>query len=256
MASNVVSIRKRMDTVETVSKITNAMKLISITRYQKYRRLNEELKAFVEAVESITSQEENMSESNSKSNLNIFIGSDLGLVSSYMNKLIDKLKELSDEDKVFWIGGNQYERIKKIRPDLLNQKPLLSEELDVPALYKQVLSWSKTYQIRFCYPSQVGEELVLNWKTLDTKLHYSDLILYEPSYEEVNERYQSVALLASLYKFYYQAKSVEYMMRRVAMDQATDNAQDMKEDLEQEFNRIRQEEITLEIQELSVGVIE
>ena len=44
------------------------------------------------------------------------------------------------------------------------------------------------------------------------------------------------------------------MTRRIAMEEASNNASDMKEELRNRFNQLRQEEITQEILELSAGV--
>ena len=44
------------------------------------------------------------------------------------------------------------------------------------------------------------------------------------------------------------------MTRRIAMEQATDNANDMREELGNRYNQLRQERITAEILELSAGV--
>ena len=44
------------------------------------------------------------------------------------------------------------------------------------------------------------------------------------------------------------------MTRRIAMEEASNNANDMKEELRNRYNQLRQEEITQEILELSAGV--
>lgn len=91
-------------------------------------------------------------------------------------------------------------------------------------------------------------------KYLNEQLTYSDFIIYEPDYDSANERFKQFNLLLSLYDAYYQSKYSENMTRRIAMEQATDNANDMREELGNRYNQLRQERITAEILELSAGV--
>mgnify|MGYP001239107112 CR=1 FL=1 len=83
---------------------------------------------------------------------------------------------------------------------------------------------------------------------------YSDFMIYEPNYVTANNRYQQFSMLLALYDAYYQSKFSENMTRRIAMEQATDNANDMREELNNRYNQLRQERITAEILELSAGV--
>ena len=99
-----------------------------------------------------------------------------------------------------------------------------------------------------------GNEVEVEWRELNRQLIHTDLIIYEPDYETANKRYQEFYMYVSLYEAYYQSKFSENMVRRIAMQAATDNANDMREQLRNRFNQLRQEEITQEILELSAGV--
>src|SRR5699024_11521281 len=95
---------------------------------------------------------------------------------------------------------------------------------------------------------------VFSWEYLNEHLVYNDFIVYESDYETANRRYQEFSILLLLYEAYYQSKFSENMTRRIAMEQATDNANDMREELNNRYNQLRQERITAEILELSAGV--
>ncbi len=52
------------------------------------------------------------------------------------------------------------------------------------------------------------------------------------------------------------SKVSEHTTRRIAMDKATDSAQDMLDELGRRYNRLRQEAITQEISEIVSGMEE
>src|SRR5690625_6445378 len=86
-----------------------------------------------------------------------------------------------------------------------------------------------------------GNELEIGWEYLNEQLVYNDFIVYEPDYETANRRYQEFSILLLLYEAYYQSKFSENMTRRIAMEQATDNANGMREELNNRYNQLRQE---------------
>ena len=56
-----------------------------------------------------------------------------------------------------------------------------------------------------------------------------------------------------LYSKYMESKTSEQASRRLAMENATDNAQELEEKLNLEYNRVRQSAITQEITEIVGG---
>ena len=78
-------------------------------------------------------------------------------------------------------------------------------------------------------------------------------ILYEPSNEEVFETIIPEYLGGLLYGALCESRASEQAARRTAMDNATQNAEDMIDDLSLKFNRARQAAITQEITEIVAG---
>lgn len=78
-------------------------------------------------------------------------------------------------------------------------------------------------------------------------------ILYEPSNEEVFEAIIPEYLGGLLYGALCESRASEQAARRTAMDNATQNAEDMIDDLSLKFNRARQAAITQEITEIVAG---
>jgi F-type H+-transporting ATPase subunit gamma len=77
---------------------------------------------------------------------------------------------------------------------------------------------------------------------------------FEPSVDEVLDGATVRLLEAQLYQALQTSKTSEQSMRRLAMKNATDNANDLVEDLTLEMNKVRQAAITQELSEISGGV--
>lgn len=78
-------------------------------------------------------------------------------------------------------------------------------------------------------------------------------IVYEPSNEEVFDAIIPEYLGGVLYGALCESRASEQAARRTAMDNATQNAEDMIADLSLKFNRARQAAITQEITEIVAG---
>ncbi len=79
-------------------------------------------------------------------------------------------------------------------------------------------------------------------------------VAYEPSTEEVLDGVAYRLVGAQIFQALLDARASEYMMRMVAMKNATDNANDLVDDLTLEMNKARQGAITQELAEISGGV--
>ena len=79
------------------------------------------------------------------------------------------------------------------------------------------------------------------------------LYAFEPSEEEVMESVVPELLTAVIYQVFLDAYAAEHSSRMVAMQNATDNAGELQEELKLSFNKARQAGITQEIAEISAG---
>ena len=77
---------------------------------------------------------------------------------------------------------------------------------------------------------------------------------FEPSTEEVLAAVTYRLIEAQMYHALLTARASEYIMRMLAMKNATDNANDLIDDLTLEMNKARQSAITQELAEISGGV--
>ncbi len=251
MAENIKTIQLRLGTVNQVSKITNAMNLVAMSKLQKFQRKMNELKEISSQFDQIDT--ETFETSKDLPILAVVISADLGLAALYNRTLQTAVQELEAEN-IFWIGKQGYDRLRKIEGIEILNDPRSSDSLYMEDFFDEVIHLMDYYRIQIAIPRMSGNDVEVEWRELNRQLVDTDLIIYEPDYATANARYQEFYLYMTLYEAYYQSKFSENMVRRIAMQAATDNANEMREELRNRFNQLRQEEITQEILELSAGV--
>ena len=251
MAENIKTIQLRLNTVNQVSKITNAMNLVAMSKLQKFQRQMNELKEISQQFDEIGT--ETFETSKDLPVVPVVISADLGLAALYYRTLQTEVQKLGAEN-VFWIGRQGYDRLQRIEGIEILNEMRSSDQLYMEDFFDEIIHLMDYYQIQIAIPRMSGNEVEVEWRELNRQLIHTDLIIYEPDYETANKRYQEFYMYVSLYEAYYQSKFSENMVRRIAMQAATDNANDMREQLRNRFNQLRQEEITQEILELSAGV--
>lgn len=77
--------------------------------------------------------------------------------------------------------------------------------------------------------------------------------IFEPSGEEILDYLIPMYLKSLLYSFWLETKTSEQGSRQNAMETATDNAQELRDELELKYNQARQAAITQEITEIVGG---
>jgi F-type H+-transporting ATPase subunit gamma len=77
--------------------------------------------------------------------------------------------------------------------------------------------------------------------------------IIEPSPEKVLEKLAEHLFLMTIYQLVLEANASEHSARRMAMKTASDNATDLAEKLNLQYNKSRQAKITTEISEISAG---
>lgn len=247
MSRSLSSLVKRKKTIQKTQKITNAMKLVSMSKSQSYRQKMMIYDPIYQHVLHIPSE----LEKTDKEPLYIGFVPDLGLASSYMRVFMQTIKAL-DHPTVLIVGTHNYEEFARGEfCNLLNGK-ISSENITPDILIELLTTYISTYHIHVIQAtSDIGGSL--NFEIIDTQreLEKGYDVIYEPSYELANQAYQQMFLESVGLKSYYSCKVSEYLIRQIAMETATDNANQMLEELNLQYNRLRQEKITEEIADLT-----
>ncbi len=96
---------------------------------------------------------------------------------------------------------------------------------------------------------------ISNFEGVDTETSYSAEMNYHPSPREVFDILVPQYMIGLVYGCLVQSYASEHCARMTAMENATDNAEDMIHDLTKQYNRARQAAITNEISEI-MGALE
>ena len=90
-------------------------------------------------------------------------------------------------------------------------------------------------------------------ETTDENVHKNKEYIYEPDKESILTNLFPLHLNMQLWRAVLESNAAEQGARMTAMDSATENAKEMEEDLQLEYNQARQSAITTEISEIVSG---
>lgn len=269
-------IKRRINSIENTKKITKAMALVATSKLKKVRKnlnyalvYNENIKEIFDKVIGQLPEEYESIYLDNKSNgkkLYIILGSDMGLCGGFNSNIALYIKEkVEDKDdiSIVTIGLRCQSYLKRYKIPYIKQ---YSDIKDIPTnkeidqIYEFALDMYKNKEIseiKIIYTEFISplKQNIREITLLPIKMReYKELdCLVDPSVEEVFENYIDIYMKSELIKAMISSKVSEYSSRRVAMENATESADDILKNLNIKFNRIRQGIITQEIAEIVGG---
>lgn len=281
MAANMKEIKERIDSVKNTSQITNAMNIVSSTKFKRFQVLTLKSRNYARAVNEAF---DNLVVSLTGNKFVIFDGktevkrvgiivmtSDRGLCGSFNSNTFRRLesmkKEFQKEGKdvsVITIGrkAKEYCKNRDINVDseytqmipetMFETGKKISEDVVqfyLNDFYDEVYMIYSKFVSAVEYNIQVEKLLPIEKKEgLPTKEY-----VFEPSEEEVLNSFVPQVLNIKLYQSLLENSASEHSARMSAMKQANDNASEMIRNLEVQYNRERQGKITQELTEIISG---
>lgn len=281
MAANMKEIKERIDSVKNTSQITNAMNIVSSTKFKRFQVLTLKSRNYARAVNEAF---DNLVASLIGNKFVIFDGktevkrvgiivmtSDRGLCGSFNSNTFRRLesmkKEFQKEGKdvsVITIGrkAKEYCKNRDINVDseytqmipetMFETGKKISEDVVqfyLNDFYDEVYMIYSKFVSAVEYNIQVEKLLPIEKKEgLPTKEY-----VFEPSEEEVLNSFVPQVLNIKLYQSLLENSASEHSARMSAMKQANDNASEMIRNLEVQYNRERQGKITQELTEIISG---
>ncbi len=276
MAVGKLAIKARIRSVDSTMKITKAMQLVATSKLKKQKQFMEENKEYAFYLKDTVSQILSSIEQSNHPYLilnpdrkpyTIIFTSDMGLCGGYnanMYRLIQQVVQPDDPVVIIGSRGSTWIQNKgmhvvgsytNLADDSYNE--LVSVADQALALYrKQEIS-----EIRILYTK--FENSVTFTPVMDVLLpikkeegHKQSKVetLFEPAGESILDEIVPMYVRSLLYSYYLETKTSEQASRRMAMENATDNADELKQTLELQFNQARQAAITQEITEIVGGV--
>ena len=281
MAANMKEIKERIDSVKSTSQITNAMNIVSSTKFKRFQVLTLKSRNYARAVDEAF---DNLVASLTGNKFVIFDGksevrrigiivmtSDRGLCGSFNSNTFRRLenmkKQFEKEGKeisVVTIGrkAKEYCKNRNINVDseytqmipetMFETGKKISEDVVqfyLNDFYDEVYMIYSKFVSAIEYNIQVEKLLPIEKKEgLPTKEY-----IFDPSEEEVLNSFVPQVLNIKLYQSLLENSASEHSARMSAMKQANDNASEMIRNLEVQYNRERQGQITQELTEIISG---
>jgi F-type H+-transporting ATPase subunit gamma len=271
-------IKRKIKSVNSTMQITNAMKLVSTAKLKKNRDRVDVTKPYfetvLETVRDIVSSQKNiqhdfLEERLVRKILYIVITSDRGLCGGYNTNVIKQvLGDNIESHKMMFItigkkasdfvrhqGHESYQEHLGISefPEFTDAQNIAREAL-------HLFEREKVDEIKLVYTrllSTISQEAtmlrLLPIEKSKEKKAVVEYVTYEPSAEEVLDYLIPKYIESTIFGALVESAAAEQAARRVAMESATDNAQEMIDDLTLSYNKARQSAITQELTEIVSG---
>ena len=281
MGANMKEIKERIDSIKNTSQITNAMNIVSSTKFKKFQVLTLKSRKYAEAIDLAF---DNLVASLKGNRFVIFDGkrevkkvgivvmtSDRGLCGSFnsvtlrkLDEMIKRFKKEGKEVSVVTIGkkAKDYCKNREIQVDseyfqlipetMFEKGKKISEDITqfyLNDFYDEVYLIYSKFVSAIEYNIQIEKLLPIEKKeNLPTKEY-----VFEPSEDQVLTAFIPKVLNIKLYQSLLENSASEHSARMSAMKQANDNAADMVKRLTVDYNRERQTMITQELTEIVSG---
>ena len=278
--ANLKEIRSRISSVSSTMQITGAMKMVSAAKLKKaqdaiiaMKPYAYKLKQLLEHLSSALGSENvyNPRKGAVKRVLLVAITSNRGLCGAFNANVVKKVIELAqttykDKEVQYYTIGKKGNDVLKKTDKVLDNNNHIFDKLTFANTASLAEALMTRYtngefdQIVLVYNSFknaatqiLTEETFLPIQPVVTDKKTTTDYLYEPSKQEIVTQLIPRSLKTQLFKALRDSVAAEHGARMTAMHKATDNAQDLKNELILTYNKARQDTITGEIIEIVGG---
>lgn len=281
-AESMQDIKRRIRSVTSTEHITNAMKLVSAGKLRKakaiFEKTNENSHYITHTIAEIFNSSQDIppeylaGNREIKTTCYIVVTSCRGLCGGFNSNVLKEAQREIDADwekpVIFAIGSKGKEYFEKrgyeIYSDYLappeNISFLETRQMSVPII--EMYNRGEIDEVVLIYTSFISsmEQEVKNVTLLPFEIEKDPDIMrnakpveYEPSVEAVFNYLVPKYVEMMIYGAVVESATCEHAARRMAMENATDNAREMLDKLSLTYNRARQSAITDEIIEIVAG---
>ncbi|MDE5869925.1 MAG: ATP synthase F1 subunit gamma, partial [Muribaculaceae bacterium] len=278
-------LKTRIGSVASSEKITGAMKMISSAKVHQNEQTLKKLAPFKEQIQSIMghilSTDENFNspliEDRVVNHASIVVfGSDDGLCGAYNMNIfkgflieLNKIKETHGRDvkiTVFPVGSKIAKAVKRLESDLLEvvipagvdskmggervtsfthelRDMFIEKRTDlVEVVYMKFISMGKQILTTDQLFPVLADELLAG----ESRVEENQLYIFEPDPNSIFNEVLPMFVTSTMQEITVENRASEQAARVMAMQAANDNAKKLFEELQLEYNKLRQESITTE----------
>ncbi len=280
--ANLKEIRNRISSVESTMQITSAMKMVSAAKLKRAQDAIVQLRPYADKLTEILVNLSSTldgadgnafsSERELKNILFVSITSNRGLCGGFNSNIIKQTTYLINNKykdanaSIVSIGKKSSEHFSKKGYNVLSSHDDLYNEITFEAVADIAENIMKTFvdgefdKVVLVYNQfkNAATQIVMSENYLPVETPQDENVtigdyIFEPSKEEIVQELIPKSLKTQLFKAILDSHASEHGARMTAMHKATDNANDLKDDLTLFYNKARQAAITGEILEIVGG---
>lgn len=273
--ANTRDIRRKIRSVGSTMQITSAFELVSTAKLRRARKKLDSSKAYFEKLESAlvevlkgdNGQNIYLKPTKFEKPLVIMITSDRGLCGGFNVNAIKSALEV--ENAIYYsIGkkGSDYVASRNLKSaghlHGVTEKPTYEHALHISNIAVDLFKKGEVDGVIVVYSKFVSTIsftprhmtlLPLNRSDLSSDNGYHEVVYFEPGKEEVLNAIMPKYVAGLIFGAMIESSASEQAARRLAMEAATGNAEEIIEDLTLTYNQARQAAITQEISEIVGG---
>ena len=281
--ANLKEIRNRIASVSSTMQITSAMKMVSAAKLKKATDAISQMRPYSDKLTKLIQNLSSSFESGDNNNpyirlrpinkiLLVAITSNRGLCGGFNSNIIKAVNEISNKNKdktveVLSIGKKGTDILSK-KYNVISSHDDIFDDLNyensssIASLIMKAFSEEKYDSIELLYNrfKNAATQIVTTEQYLPIVPQYNSdenqfLVdyIYEPSQEKIINELLPKALKTQLLKSLKDSFASEHGARMTAMHKATDNAEELRDQLKLTYNQARQASITNEILEIVGG---
>ncbi|MFD1064494.1 ATP synthase F1 subunit gamma [Oceanobacillus locisalsi] len=276
-------LKGRIDSTKKTKQITGAMELVSASKMSKAEQNAKGFVPYAEKLQEVVSSIANSNTDSDHPMLNkrevkktgyLIITSDRGLVGAYnshiLRSLVSKLDEnhaSKDEYTIIVIGRKGYDFCRKrglpVAQSVLGMSdhPAFADVKNIASEAVQMYADKEIDELHVIYNHYVSaisqvvtDKQLLPIEHIEGQETAASDYEFEPNQEDILEVLLPQYAESLIFEALLDGKASEHAASMTAMRSATDNANELIDDLELSYNRARQAAITQEITEIVGGV--
>jgi F-type H+-transporting ATPase subunit gamma len=282
--ANILSLTRRIKAAQNVSKTTKALQMISASKMKRAQTAVHAARPYVQKLNDISTtlqagMKENITHpylyqrNTSGKSLLLVMSPDKGLCGSLITNLIREFlqyKKIEESDISYVVIGKKLEgRIVKVSQEIIASFPFGSTLPEFSMIYPLVKIIDEYYETnkvdsvkilmteyRGVFNQTPKVQTILPIQLPDNQEDLENTFTtYEPDREKILSSLLKHYLQMSLYLALLESFVSEQAARMMAMQNATNNARDIIDDLQLEYNKTRQAKITNEILDMGSSAI-
>lgn len=278
--ATILSLKRRIQAAQNVSKTTRAMQMIAASKLKKAQNAAISSRPYVDKLTSISQNIKSKlgedllhpylreEKSETGKTLLLAFSPDKGLCGGLITNLIRKLFEYNSKDYVIVTVGKKIENyVAYVKKELVasfpfgNTLPTFDMVYPIAKIINDYYLSGKVDRVEVLSTQfesifrQIPKTTTLLPIALPKEITFTPFQLFEPAMSEILPDLLKRYLETKIYQELLESYVSEQGARMIAMQNATNNAKDITQDLRLEYNKTRQAKITSEILDISSASI-